>query len=287
MFKKFIIAIMMVIGLTQMTGCSKVPAGYVGVKVNLLGSSKGVDTEELGVGRYYIGINEELYLFPTFTVNYNWTKDDSEGSPNDESISFQTTEGLVVNADVGISYHVDPNKVNTVFQKYRKGVEEITDIYLRNMVRDSLVRQSATLKIESVYGSGKAALIQAVEDDVRAQTKDLGIVIEKIYWINQLRLPSNVVAAINDKISATQKAQQRENEVAQARAEALKAVEQARGVAESTKIQAQAEADAINMKAEALRKNPEVMQLEAINKWNGVLPQYMSNGTQTPFIQIK
>ena len=34
-------------------GCSKVPAGYVGVKVYLLGTSKGVDSEEVGVGWVY------------------------------------------------------------------------------------------------------------------------------------------------------------------------------------------------------------------------------------------
>ncbi len=64
-------------------GCSKVPAGNVGIKVYLLGKSKGVDTEELPVGRYWIGINEELYKFPTFTQNYVWTKNINEGSIND------------------------------------------------------------------------------------------------------------------------------------------------------------------------------------------------------------
>ena len=35
--------------------CAKVEAGYVGVRVNLLGGNKGVDSEVLGVGRYWIG----------------------------------------------------------------------------------------------------------------------------------------------------------------------------------------------------------------------------------------
>ncbi len=69
--------------------CTKVPSGHVGVKVYLLGGSKGVDSEELGVGRYWIGWNQELYLFPTFTQNTVWTADSREGSENDESITFQ------------------------------------------------------------------------------------------------------------------------------------------------------------------------------------------------------
>ena len=38
--------------------------------------------------------------------------------------------------------------------------------------------------------------------------------------------------------------------------------------------------------SEALRQNPNVMELEAINKWNGQLPQYMTQGANTPFITV-
>lgn len=280
---KKIIAGIIVASLFGMTGCSKVPAGYAGVKVNLLGGDKGVDTEELGTGRYWIGMNEDLFLFPTFTQNYTWSKSDER----DESISFQTVEGLTVNADVGISYSIRKDKVTDIFQKYRKGVDEITDTYLRNMVRDALVTQASTLKIDAVYGAGKAKLISAVEKETRNQVNDLGIVIEKIYWVGELRLPPNVVQSINAKIQATQMTAQRENEINQSKAEAQKKIEDARGDAESTRLRAIAEAEAIRIKSEALRSNPEVLQLEAISKWNGVLPTYMTDGTGTPFIKVK
>jgi hypothetical protein len=57
--KKLLLAAML---MASVVGCSKVPAGNVGVKVYLLGTNKGVDHEVLGVGRYWIGFNEELYL---------------------------------------------------------------------------------------------------------------------------------------------------------------------------------------------------------------------------------
>src|SRR5690606_2779718 len=137
---------------------SKVPTGHVGVKVYLLDDAKGVDAVELGDGRYWFGRNEDLFLISTFNQN-----DTCAGA---RELSFQTIEGLSVTAGVGISYHIDPTKVSTVFQKYRKGISEITDIYLRNMVRDALVKRASTLGIESVYGSGKAALIEQVQQDV-------------------------------------------------------------------------------------------------------------------------
>ena len=273
-FKK--LATATVLGLA-LAACSKVPAGHVGVKVYLLGSDKGVDVEEKGVGRYWIGWNEELFIFPTFTQNHTWT--------GEEKLSFQTIEGLSVSADVGISYSVNPTKVTSVFQKYRKGVEEITDIYLRNMVRDALVKRASTLNIESVYGAGKATLIENVQADVKAQTEDIGIVIEKIYWVGELTLPVTVIGSINAKIQANQLAEQRRNEVEQSKAEAQKQIESARGAAESQLTIAKAEADAIRIKGQALQSNPEVIELSAIEKWDGKLPTY-SGSSAVPFINL-
>lgn len=266
-------------------GCSKVPAGNVGVKVYLLGGAKGVDSEELGPGRYYIGINEELYLFPTFTQNYTWTfapvDEDGDGDIDDsekidESIQFQTAEGMNVAADVGISYTVDPTKVTVLFQKFRKGIDEITDGYLRNQVRDALVKAAGNLPIETVYGKGKTELLDTVEKNVRSQVAPVGIIVEKLYWAGTFRLPDAVVTSINSKIKATQMAQQRRNEVEQAKAEAEKAIETSRGVAESRLTVARADAESIRLKGDALRDNPQVLQLRYLEKWNGTLPTTMA-----------
>ena len=59
-------AVLVVGGVYAVANLETVPAGYVGVKVNLYGSEKGVQNEELGVGRYLLTWNEQCYLFPTF-----------------------------------------------------------------------------------------------------------------------------------------------------------------------------------------------------------------------------
>lgn len=264
-----------------MTGCDSVPVGNVGIIVHKLGGSKGVDTEEVGVGRYWLGLNDELFTFPTYSQNESWVKT----SNKNESITFQTKEGLSVEADIGITYSIKADKVSAVFQKYRKGIDEISDIYLRNMVRDALVKEASTRPIESVYGEGKADLIEDVEKLVRNQVEDVGIVVEKINWMGDLRLPPTVVEAINAKISATQKSAQRENEVAQSKAEADKMIETARGEAQSRLAIAKAEAEAIKLKGDALKDNPKLAELSAIERWDGHLPQYMMGNT-TPFINI-
>ena len=268
-----------------MTGCSDVPSGYVGIKVNLLGSEKGVDIQELGTGRYLIGVNEKLYTFPVFSQNQVWTKDQNEGSPNDDSVTFNTEEGLSVNTDIGISYSIDPKRVSLIFQKYRKGIDEITSIYMRSMVRDALVAEASVRSMESIYGRGKSDFIDSVQRRVIAQTEPLGIIVEKIYLIGELRLPPSIISSINAKIEATQKTAQRENEVAQSKAEADKLEQTARGEANSKLLLAEAEAKAIKIKGDALSANPKLVELSAVEKWNGVLPQYMM-GSSTPFINL-
>ncbi|MEP7243638.1 MAG: hypothetical protein ABI885_08115 [Gammaproteobacteria bacterium] len=41
-------------------------------------------------------MNEKLYVFPTYTQNYTWTKELVRHNNTDESITFQTDQGLSV-----------------------------------------------------------------------------------------------------------------------------------------------------------------------------------------------
>ena len=260
----------------------KIEQGYVGIRVNLLGSSKGVEVEELTVGRYFPLWNEEIFRFPTFTQNYVWTADSREGSPNDESISFQTREGLSVNADVGISYSIKPDMVDVIFQKYRKGIDEITDIFLRNMVRDAFVHKAGYLPIESVYGEGKGALVDQVKQQIRADLEGIGIIIENIYLVGDMRLPPAVVEAINEKISATQRAQMRENEVREAEAAAKKVIATADGTAQSILLTAKAQAEANKIIAASLTQ--ELVQYTLASRWDGILPKV--SGDAVPLLNF-
>ena len=271
--------ILMAFGLALLvTACSKVPAGNVGIKVNLLGSDKGVQVEELGVGRYWIGINEELYLFPTFTQNVTWS--------GNKEITFQTSEGMKVSGAVGLTYSIDPTKATVLFQKYRSGIDEITDKFLRNMVRDAFNEKASVLKVDSVYGVGKSDMLRSVEELVRSQVKDIGINIERVYYASDLILPKEVTDSLNAKIKATQMAQQRQNEIEQSTAEADKKIEEARGIAESTKVIAEGRAESYRIIGRALDDNKIVVEMQAIEAWDGKLPSVMGSEAM-PFINLK
>ena len=263
-----------------------VPAGYVGVRVNLY-ADKGVDNEVVGTGRYFLGFNEQLFKFPTFNQLISY----------EEPFTFQTSDAMDVRARVGVEYNITPEKAATIFQTYRKGIDDITEINLRQYISDALIKHAAEMDINALTQGGKTALLEGVLKEIRSKLDPVGIRIVKLSWVTDLIYPEQVKESINAKIEATQRALLRENEVAQSKAEAQKLSEEQKGVAESTRLRAQAEADAIaikakaeadaiEVKAKALRSNSDVIVLNAIEKWDGKLPQMMTGASPLPMIQV-
>lgn len=191
---------------------------------------------------------------------------------------------MSVSADVGISYCVRPEKVSVIFQKYRKQMDEITDVYLRNMVRDAFVSLSSTITVEEVYGTGKAKLLSGVEERVKKQCGDM-FNIERIYLVGDLRLPPQVTAALNAKIQATQRAQQVENEIRSAKASAEKVIAEAEGKARSILVVAESQAKANKILAASL--TPQFVEYQALKQWDGKLPTTMIPGNGVPFVNVK
>lgn len=274
-----------------LSACDNVPAGYVGVKVDKYGDDRGVQAEVLKPGRYFTGINTTIFEFPTFTQTDKWQEKSSadEKAPN-QSITFQASGGIAVNTDIGISFHVDPANVPKVFQKYRRGIDEISDNFLRNMVRDELNTLGIKYDVESLQGTGKEDLLKHVEANVKAKAAEIGVTVEDLSYLSGLRFPGNVVAAINAKIQATQDAMRIENEVRQTKAQAEKQVVSAEA---QVKV-AEAEARAMKLRGDALRANSDVLrikeldnQAEAIKKWDGKLPTYSGGNAPVPFISVK
>ena len=259
-----------------LASCSKVPAGYRGVIVNLYGSDKGVAEQSVGVGRYFLGWNSELYLFPTFLQNYSWK--------DEQAITMQTSEGLSIRTDAGITYSIQPDNVVKVFTKYRLGIDEITNTFLHNQVRDAMNEVSSTMTVEQIYGAEKEQFIQRVNDIVRREAASNGIDVEKIYLVGSFELPDSVIHAINAKIQASQNAMKVENEVATAKAEAQKTVVDAQARAQQILINAESQAKANRILADSL--TPEFVQYQAILKWNGALPTYTGATQPIPFLKV-
>jgi regulator of protease activity HflC (stomatin/prohibitin superfamily) len=222
-------------------------------------------------------MNEEMYLFPTFLQNYNYTKSANEGKAVDESFSFQDKNGMTISSDVGVSYSFMSDKIDQVYVKFHKGPEEITDVFLRSVIRDSFNRIASTRDIQDIYGTGKASFINDVQTDVQKQAISVGIKVDRILLINELRLPPQILNALNEKTAATQKAMQAENELRVTKAEAAKAVAQAQGKADAKVVEASGEAKANDIVSRSL--TPQLIERMRLERWNGAYPQVLGSGT--------
>lgn len=268
--RKFIMGcILAVVAMTSLTGCyERVEPGNVGIIVNRLGDEKGVDQEVKGVGRYWIGWNEDLYTFPTFKQMKTY----------DGIFTFQMSDGTTIGYHIGVAYKVNPTKVATVFQTYRKGVDEITDSDLQQKIADSLNRLASRMTTDKFIDGGKSDLLTEALSMIQAEMTPVGIEVISLSYVGKPEYPPTVIASINAKVTANQVTLQREQEIKQSEAEAEKERAKARGESDSARIRAQGEADAIKLRGEALAANPNVIQLDAIAKWNGVMPTTMVPG---------
>ncbi len=247
--------------------------GYVGVVVDMLGDSKGVQQKELHVGLHWIAPWKTVYQFPIFEQNDTW-----EGK---YGFSFQTSEGMAVHADLGITYHLRPESIPGIFQRYRRGMDEITHVFIRNFIRDAINKSASKTRIEDLY-SGKENFFEDIEKHVRNDLAPIGIDISRIYLIGRFHFPENVIAALNAKIEANQRAQQRENELREAEAQAKKEIAKAEGQAKCRILQAESEAKANLVLAQSV--TAELIQWQSVQKWDGKMPQV--TGQSMPFISL-
>jgi regulator of protease activity HflC (stomatin/prohibitin superfamily) len=249
--------------------------GYVGVVVDMLGDHKGVEQKELHVGMHWIAPWKTVYQFPIFEQNDTWEGDR-------DGFNFQTSEGMAVSADIGITYHLRSESIPLIFQRYRRGMYEITHVFIRNYIRDAINKSASKTRIEDLY-SGKEDFFEDVEAHVKADLAPIGIELSRIYLIGRFHFPATVIAALNAKIEAMQRAQQRENELREAEAEAKKQVAKAEGQARCVILQAESEAKANLLLAKSV--TPELIQWQSVQKWDGKMPHVTSGAM--PFIEVK
>lgn len=254
----------------------RVLPGYVGIRVNNIGTDAGVVSQALPVGWYFAPPGVNLYEYPVFTRTYSWTSSKIEQNNLDESFNFQDKNGLALRADIAVAYHVDPTRAPILFQRYRADMDAIISGPLRNAIRNAIVERASQLGVEQIYGPQKAALVNEALKDVQHYFTPVGLQVEQLYWAGNIIVPDAVLTQINAKIANEQAALAAQANIATARANADARVAKAEGDAKS-----------IQVEAEAIRTNPEIVTLRAVEKWDGRLPTTTGGSAPLPFINVK
>jgi regulator of protease activity HflC (stomatin/prohibitin superfamily) len=269
--KKALMATLAVAALSLAACGQSVPAGSVGVKVSQYGSNAGVDPTPVGAGWHATGVGETYEIYPTSQKTYPYSKSSNEGSSQNEEIQFADSTGLPLTADVALTVRVDPTKAPALYQKYRMDIDDLIYGPLRMAVRSAVNDEAVKMTSEQIYSGGKTQLLALALTDLQKRYSAEGIEIIGLDWIGNVRFPDSVIQTITLKTTKQQQAEAALADKAQAEAEGA-----------ATVAKAQADAQALAIRGAAIRQNPQVLQEQWIQKWNGELPTYMAgNGNGT------
>ena len=93
--------------------------------------------------------------------------------------------------------------------------------------------------------------------------------------------------SVEQRMLAQVEIQRREQNLRTTEVEAQIARTRAEGEAEAIRLRGEAEGAAIRARADALRANADLVQLQAVEKWDGKLPTTMVPSTALPFINLQ
>lgn len=287
MKKVLIVALM---GLS-VAACDRIDPGHVGVKVNRYGSNAGVQDKPLGVGTYWFQWGADIYSYPIYTVPYVWQngvkcdKDGQNCEGENQEMSFQDKNGLVVKADVNIAYRANPALAPKLFQLYRVDMDGIVAGPLRNKVRSALVNAASTMTVEEIYGPKKSILINNALREIRSYFEPLGLHVDQLDWAGPIRIPESITERINARAQTEQAAIAARAQVATEQAKGEAAIAQAEAEAKAKIARANGDAEATRIRNAAISTNPQYSS-EYLRKWNGVLPQTVYCASDKPCINV-
>ena len=263
--RRLLIAVVLGVGIAIISAVTltRIDAGHVGIRVKLAGSSRGVQDIPVVTGWvFYNPLTEQIVEFPTSVQNVVWTASAHEGRAVDESITFSSQEGVNINADIGLSFHIEPTLGAAPLPSLSPDRSRAARRRLRAQRRARGVQRRRLA--DGGAGHLRRRQGQARRRRQRADFAVLGkdgFIIDQLTINGALRLPENVAQAINRAMEATQNAIQAENRVRQVRAEAEQAIAQAHGGAEAARQRAQGEADAVLIRARADARANEIIRL--------------------------
>jgi regulator of protease activity HflC (stomatin/prohibitin superfamily) len=241
--------------------CGKVDPGHVGVVVPLSGDDKG-KLETTSNGWYFYSFNTNVYEFPVYNQQHNWTASLAEGKHGvDERLYFGDKNGLRLGADIGVQFHVPADKVTLLFKTYRQDLDTIRDSVLKMSVRNALSITAQNYTAEEIFGDKRGEFFAKALDHVKEEMSPNGMEVTNLYLNGELELPEQIKATIQAKLQATMIAQQKENEKRAVEAEAAKTVAAAKGVAEAQVATAEGQA-----KTDIAKANGEAAALVAAAK---------------------
>ncbi len=186
-----------------------------------------------------------------------------------------------VTTEVTLNYKIDSNKVNSVFQKIGD-IDQVEDKIIFPAIKESVKAATANFNAEELI-TRRSEVKNAILNVLIARLSPRDIIAEDLS-ITDFKFSPQFAAAIESKQVAEQNALKAKRDLDRIKIEAEQIRTKAEADADAKLSVAKAEAEALRIQSEAIKGTPDLINLRAIEKWDGVLPKI--TGAAVPFINI-
>ena len=241
--------------------------------------------------RWVIPFLENVETYKISRQTYTMSISQQEGAIiGDDSIAARTADGQEIFIDASVIYAVDPTKVIQVHIEWQhRYPDELVRPLSRGVIRDAVSQYG----VEEVVTSKRNEMAMEIRDDMAERMALNGLILNE-FVLRNITFSPEYAASVEQKQVAEQQAQQaklvvesRKQEAEQARQTAQgladAVVIESKGAAEARLINANAEAQALELIAAAIQENPAILQYQYINKLSPGI-QVMLVPNNAPFL---
>lgn len=234
-----------------------------------------VDTGELGIQKHF-GEIEGQPLAPGLHFYNPFTSSIEEFDVREKRVegkgACNTKDTQVVDITYTATFAAEGAKIFSIYSQY--GEDWIKGASIESIIEAQIKIAIGKYEAQDLVKSQETAAHTSYEL-VKAALAEKSVRLGALSFRN-IDFSKEFEKAVEDKVVAEQSALQAKNKTVQINEEALQTV-----------ASATAEARAMKIKSEALAQNKGLVQFEAVQKWNGVLPVNMYGSAPLPFLSIK
>jgi len=148
-----------------------------------------------------------------------------------QSLPLPTKEGLSVNAEISLLYHIKPEEASNVYQKFGRNYQEVMVLSnFRATAREISARYSA----KELYAIARQDVEKVISNELKSHIEQYGFVVDAVL-LKDVVLPPQIMQSIESKVQAEQDAlkmdfvidkQKKEAERLRIEAEGIKAAQE-------------------------------------------------------------
>jgi len=148
------------------------------------------------------------------------------------ALTLPSKEGLNVNADISILYHIEKDKATQIVSEIGMAYENTV---ILPVFRASAADVTARYMAKAMHTGNRFEIESAVKEQMMKIIGDRGFVIEAVL-MKSIQLPDGLYRAIEEKLQAEQDAQRMEFILQKEKQEAARRIIEAEGIRDANKI---------------------------------------------------